>query len=78
MMRKVIAAIAAAAIGMVGFGATSPAASAESKCPVWMCGTNGTLLSGMTLDSQNDESAGDRIASNGTQLSGIRLPAAGH
>jgi hypothetical protein len=70
MKRRIIAAIAAAAVGTgVGIGAAT--AQAEAKCPVWMCGSNGTELTGL---QQTAESA-DRVATNGTQLTGVQLPA---
>ena len=76
MKRRVIAAIAAAVIGTVGFGAARTA-SAESKCPVWMCGSNGTLQSGVELEAQSIQATAERVASNGTLLTGVRLPVAG-
>ena len=46
MKRRIIAAIAAAAVA-IGIGAAT--AHAETKCPVWMCGSNGTQLTGIQL-----------------------------
>ena len=72
MKRRMIAVIAAAGFAAaVGLGST-PAAHAESKCPVWMCGTNGTMSSGLTFGG-SDDADDDRIASNGTSYSGLQF-----
>jgi hypothetical protein len=71
MKRRVIATIASVAVA-IGVSIGAAPARAESKCPVWMCGANGTELTGLQLAS--DPESADRIASNGTQLTGIELP----
>ena len=72
MTPKRIIAIAISAGALLGLGST-PVAHAETKCPTWMCGSNGTLSSGLTVEGGGD----GRVVSNGTRLSGLTLPSGG-